>query len=171
MAILSILEYPDPRLRTVAAPVKAVDKAVRKIVDDMLDTMYESNGIGLAATQVNIHQRIVVIDTSEDKNEPLVLINPDVTVLDGEPEIMDEGCLSIPGFYEPVSRVPHCLLKATDRDGNAYEKECEGLLAVCVQHELDHLIGKLTVDYLSPLKRSRIKSKLEKKHKLEARQK
>ena len=170
MAILDILEFPDPRLRTVAQPVKEVDARVEKIVDDMFETMYDAPGIGLAATQVNIHERIITIDVSEDKSEPLVFINPEITVLDGELESMQEGCLSVPGFYEDVTRVEHCLVKALDRKGEAFELECRGLLAVCIQHEVDHLEGKLMVDYISPMKRNRIKSKLDKKHKIEARQ-
>ncbi|MGK0248246.1 MAG: peptide deformylase [Oleispira sp.] len=169
MAILEILEYPDKRLRTIAKPVTEVTDNIRKIVDDMFDTMYEAPGIGLAASQVNVHQRIVTMDLSDDKSEPLVFINPEVTVLDGELESMQEGCLSVPGFYEDVTRIEHCLVKALDRDGKPFELEARGLLAVCIQHELDHLEGKLMVDYLSPLKRNRIKSKLEKQHKLEAR--
>jgi peptide deformylase len=169
MAILEILEYPDKRLRTIAKPVTEVTDTIRKIVDDMFDTMYEAPGIGLAASQVNVHQRIVTMDLSDDKSEPLVFINPEVTVLDGELESMQEGCLSVPGFYEDVTRIEHCLVKALDRDGKPFELEARGLLAVCIQHELDHLEGKLMVDYLSPLKRNRIKSKLEKQHKLEAR--
>ncbi len=169
MAILEILEYPDPRLRTKAETVAVVDDRVRAIISDMFDTMYDAPGIGLAATQVNVHERIVVIDVSEDKSEPLVFINPEVSVLEGEPETMQEGCLSVPGFYEEVTRIEHCLVKALDRDGNPFELECRGLLAVCIQHEIDHLEGKLMVDYISPLKRNRIKDKLEKKHKLEAR--
>ncbi len=170
MAILDILEYPDPRLRNVAQPVKTVDDRVRRIIDDMFDTMYDAPGIGLAATQVNVHERIITIDVSEDKSEPLVFINPEITVLEGEIESMQEGCLSVPGFYEEISRIEHCLVKALDRDGQPFEMECRGLLAVCIQHEVDHLEGKLMVDYLSALKRKRIKDKLDKKHKLEARQ-
>ncbi|WP_369985766.1 peptide deformylase [Thalassolituus sp.] len=170
MAILDILEFPDPRLRTVAQPVKEVDARVQKIVDDMFDTMYDAPGIGLAATQVNIHERIITIDVSEDKSEALVFINPEITVLEGQMETMQEGCLSVPGFYEDVTRVEHCLVKALDRNGDPFELECRGLLAVCIQHEVDHLEGKLMVDYISPIKRNRIKSKLDKKHKLEARQ-
>jgi peptide deformylase len=169
MAILEILEYPDKRLRTIAKPVTEVTDTIRNIVDDMFDTMYEAPGIGLAASQVNVHQRIVTMDLSEDKSEPLVFINPEITVLDGELESMQEGCLSVPGFYEDVTRIEHCLVKALDRNGKPFELEARGLLAVCIQHELDHLEGKLMVDYLSPLKRNRIKSKLEKQHKLEAR--
>ncbi|MEK9712612.1 MAG: peptide deformylase [Thalassolituus sp.] len=170
MAILDILEFPDPRLRTVAQPVKEVDQRVQEIVDNMFETMYDAPGIGLAATQVNIHERIITIDVSEDKSEPLVFINPEITVLDGEMETMQEGCLSVPGFYEDVTRVEHCLVRALDRKGEAFELECTGLLAVCIQHEVDHLEGKLMVDYVSPMKRNRIKGKLEKKHKAEARQ-
>lgn len=170
MAILDILEFPDLRLRTVAQPVKQVDARVQKIVDDMFDTMYDAPGIGLAATQVDIHERIITIDVSEDKSEALVFINPEITVLEGEMETMQEGCLSVPGFYEDVTRVEHCLVKALDRNGDPFELECRGLLAVCIQHEVDHLEGKLMVDYISPIKRNRIKSKLDKKHKLEARQ-
>jgi peptide deformylase len=169
MAILDILEYPDQRLRTVAKPVETVTDETRKIIDDMFDTMYDAPGIGLAATQVNVHQRIITMDLSEDKSEPLVFINPEVTVLEGELESMQEGCLSVPGFYEDITRVEHCLVKALDRNGEAFELEATGLLAVCIQHEIDHLEGKLMVDYLSPLKRNRIKSKLDKKHKAEAR--
>jgi peptide deformylase len=169
MAILEILEYPDKRLRTIAKPVTEVTDKIRKIIDDMFETMYEAPGIGLAASQVNVHQRIVTMDLSEDKDEPLVFINPEVTVLDGELESMQEGCLSVPGFYEDVTRVEHCLVKALDRNGEPFELEARGLLAVCIQHELDHLEGKLMVDYLSPLKRNRIKSKLEKQHKIDAR--
>ena len=170
MALLPILEFPDQRLRTVAKPVAKVDDRVRKIIDDMFDTMYDAPGIGLAATQVNIHERIITIDVSEDKSEALVFINPEITVLEGEMETMQEGCLSVPGFYEDVTRVEHCLVKALDRNGDPFELECRGLLAVCIQHEVDHLEGKLMVDYISPIKRNRIKSKLDKKHKLEARQ-
>jgi peptide deformylase len=170
MAILEILEYPDPRLRTIAAPVTNVDDRVRGMIADMFDTMYDAPGIGLAATQVNIHERIITIDISEDKDEPLVFINPEIQVLPGEPQTMQEGCLSVPGFYEDVTRIEHCLVKALDKDGNPFEMECTGLLAVCIQHEVDHLEGKLMVDYISPLKRNRIKDQLEKKHKAEARQ-
>lgn len=170
MAILEILEYPDQRLRTVARPVDVVDDRVRAMIADMFETMYHAPGIGLAATQVNIHERIITIDVSEDKSEPLVFINPEIQVLEGEPQTMQEGCLSVPGFYEDVTRIEHCLVKALDKDGKPFELECTGLLAVCIQHEVDHLEGKLMVDYISPLKRNRIKDKLEKKHKSEARQ-
>ncbi len=169
MALLPILEFPDPRLRTVAKPVAQVDDAIRRLIDDMFETMYEAPGIGLAATQVNAHQRVVVIDVSEDKSQPLVFINPEVEVLDEELSQYDEGCLSVPGFYETVERPGHIRVKALDRDGNAFEIKPQGLLAVCIQHELDHLNGQLFVDHISPFKRSRIRAKLEKKHKTEAR--
>lgn len=168
MAVLEILEFPDPRLRTVAKPVENVDDRIRKIIDDMFDTMYEAPGIGLAASQVDIHEQIVVIDVSEDRSEPLVFINPEITVLDGEIFQYDEGCLSVPGFYETVERPRHVRVKALDRNGDVFEMEPEGLLAVCIQHENDHLLGKLFVDYLSPLKRNRIRGKLEKQHKRKA---
>lgn len=171
MAILKILEFPDQRLRTIAKPVQQVTDEIRTLIDDMFETMYEAPGIGLAATQVNFHQRIITMDLSDDKSEPLVFINPEITVLDGELESMQEGCLSVPGFYEDVERIEHCSVKALDRDGEAFEMQCKGLLAVCIQHEVDHLEGKLMVDYLSALKRNRIKGKLDKKHKLEARTK
>ena len=164
MAILDILEFPDPRLRTKAKPVTKVDDKIRKLTDDMLETMYEAPGIGLAATQVNVHQRIVVIDVSEEKNEPLVLINPEYDVLEGEQEF-DEGCLSVPGYYETVTRAEKIRLKALNREGEPYEMVCEGLLSVCVQHELDHLDGKLFVDHISKLKRERIRKKLVKEQK------
>ncbi|MAK45355.1 MAG: peptide deformylase [Spongiibacter sp.] len=168
MAVLEILEFPDPRLRTVAKPVENVDDRIRKIIDDMFDTMYEAPGIGLAASQVDIHEQIVVIDVSEDRSEPLVFINPEITVLDEEIFQYDEGCLSVPGFYETVERPRHVRVKALDRIGDLFEIEPEGLLAVCIQHENDHLLGKLFVDYLSPLKRNRIRGKLEKQHKRKA---
>jgi peptide deformylase len=167
MALLPILEFPDPRLRTIAEPVETVDSEVNKIIDDMFETMYDAPGIGLAATQVNIHRQIITIDISEDNNEPLVLINPTFEVLDQTLEEMQEGCLSVPGFYEEVQRPNHIRVKALDRKGAAVEFEAHDLLAVCIQHEIDHLNGKLFVDYLSNLKRTRIRGKLEKKHKLE----
>ena len=170
MAILNILEFPDPRLRTTAKPVESVTDATRQLIDNMFETMYDCPGIGLAATQVDVHQQIIVIDVSEDKSEPLVLINPKVTVLEGDLEKMQEGCLSVPGFYEDVERVEHCKVEALDRDGNAFELEATGLLAVCIQHEMDHLNGKLFVDYLSSTKRDRIRKKLEKQHRLAAKQ-
>ena len=166
MSVLTILEFPDDRLRKKAAAVKTVDDAIRQLTDDMLETMYESRGVGLAATQVNVHQRVIVIDVSEDKNAPLCLINPEIISKDGVEE-SEEGCLSVPGFFEKVKRAEHIKVKALDRDGQAFEFDARDLLAVCVQHEMDHLDGKLFVDYLSPLKRQRIKKKLEKAHKME----
>lgn len=168
MAILNILEFPDPRLRTVAKPVVEVDDTVRQLVSDMFETMYAAPGIGLAATQVNVHQRIVVIDVSENLDEPLVFINPEFEPLTEDLEEMQEGCLSVPGFYETVTRPERVRVKALDQDGNPIDQVCEGLLAVCIQHECDHLNGKLFVDYLSNLKRDRIRKKLEKQHKLQA---
>ncbi|MGI1670720.1 MAG: peptide deformylase [Neptuniibacter sp.] len=170
MAKLTILEYPDTRLRTIAEPVETVDDEIRAVIDDMFETMYAAPGIGLAATQVNIHKQIVTIDLSEEQNEPLVMINPEFEVLDEEKDKYQEGCLSVPGFFEDVTRPQKILLKALNYEGEAYELEAEGLLAVCIQHELDHLNGKLFVDYLSMLKRNRIKSKLEKIHKLQEKQ-
>ncbi len=164
MAILNILEFPDSRLRTIAKPVTVVDDALRLLIDDMFETMYDAPGIGLAATQVNVHQRLVVIDVSEEKTEPLVLINPQFEVLTDELEEYQEGCLSVPGFYETVERPQRVKVNALDRNGEPFELLCEGLLAVCIQHECDHLNGKLFVDYLSTLKRDRIKKKLEKQH-------
>lgn len=166
VSILSILEFPDPRLRTVAKPVKEVDKALGGLVDDMFETMYEAHGVGLAATQVNIHQRIIVIDISEEKDQPVCLINPEIMDSLGEEE-SDEGCLSVPGIFEPVTRAETIKVKALDKRGESFELEADGLLAVCIQHEMDHLLGKLFVDYLSPLKRQRIKKKMQKMHKRE----
>ena len=170
MAKLEILEFPDKRLRTVAAPVTEVTDEIRSIIDDMFETMYDAPGIGLAATQVNIHQQIITMDLSDDQNEPLVLINPSFEVLDEAPHTYQEGCLSVPGFYEDVVRPQRIKVTSLDRDGNEQVFEAEDLLAVCVQHEMDHLNGKLFVDYLSNLKRNRIRGKLEKKHKAEAAQ-
>jgi len=161
MSVLQVLTFPDERLRTVAKPVEAVTPEIQKIVDDMLETMYDEEGIGLAATQVDIHQRIVVIDLSEERNQPMVLINPEITEKRGEDGI-EEGCLSVPGARALVPRAAEVSVKALDRDGNEFAFEADDLLAICVQHELDHLAGKLFVDYLSPLKRQRIKQKLEK---------
>ncbi|GAB0148792.1 MULTISPECIES: peptide deformylase [Marichromatium] len=161
MAMLEILTFPDPRLRKAAKPVDQVDDAVRRLIDDMLETMYAAPGIGLAATQVNVHKRIVVIDISEDHDQPLCLINPEILEREGE-EQMEEGCLSVPGFYEPVIRAERVRIKALDRDGKPFTLAAEGLLAVCIQHELDHLDGKLFVDHISTLKRQRIRRKLEK---------
>jgi peptide deformylase len=162
MAVLNILEFPDPRLRTKAQPVAEVNDSLRGLIDDMLETMYAAPGIGLAATQVDVHQRLLVIDVSEDHSEPLVFINPEVTVLDPELGEYDEGCLSVPGFYETVNRPRRISVTALGLDGQPFTRELEGLLAICLQHEIDHLDGKLFVDYISPLKRQRIRKKLEK---------
>jgi peptide deformylase len=162
MAVLEILEFPDPRLRTKATPVERVTRVTRRLIDDMLETMYAAPGIGLAATQVNIHQRLLVMDVSEDKTAPMVFLNPELSVLDTELDEYDEGCLSVPGFYETVSRPQKVTVTALGRDGEPFTCELEGLAAVCLQHEIDHLNGKLFVDYLSPLKRQRIRRKLEK---------
>lgn len=168
MAILDILEFPDPRLRTIAQPVETVDDSVRELIDNMFETMYAAPGVGLAATQVNVHKRIVVIDVSEDQSQPLVFINPEVTVLGEEAAPYDEGCLSVPGFYESVERPTQVRVEALDRNGESFSLEPDGLLAVCIQHELDHLNGKLFVDYLSAVKRQRIRKKLEKQHRARA---
>ena len=168
MAVLEILEFPDPRLRTVAAPVTEVTDELRTLIDDMFETMYDAPGIGLAATQVNVHRRLLVIDISEDHSEPLVFINPEVEVLDPELGEYDEGCLSVPGFYETVNRPRRVRVTAMDRNGETFTRELEGLLAICLQHEIDHLDGKLFVDYISPLKRQRIRKKLEKAHRQRA---
>ncbi len=167
MALLNILEYPDPRLRTVAKPVNVVDEAVRRLIDDMLETMYEAPGIGLAATQVNVHRRIIVVDVSENRDDPHAFVNPALTTL-GDPIETEEGCLSVPGFYEPVTRFEGVRVRALDREGNSVEAEYDGLLSVCIQHECDHLEGKLFVDYLSNLKRTRIRKKLEKQQRVGA---
>ena len=164
MAILNILEFPDPRLRTIAKPIAQVDDQIRLLIDDMLETMYAAPGIGLAATQVNHHIRLVVMDLSEDKSEPRVFINPEIEALTDETDLYQEGCLSVPGFYEDVQRPQKVRIRALDRNGEPFELLAEGLLAVCIQHECDHLNGKLFVDYLSSLKRDRIKKKLEKIH-------
>ncbi len=168
MAKLTILEFPDPRLRTVAEPVREVNDAVRAIIADMFETMYDAPGIGLAATQVNIHQRIITIDLSEEQNEPLVLINAEFEVIDDEPHRYQEGCLSVPGFYEDVVRPQHIRVRALDQNGAEQTFEAHELLAVCIQHEIDHLNGKLFVDRISPLKRNRIRHKLEKLHRQQA---
>ncbi|TXS93705.1 peptide deformylase [Parahaliea maris] len=162
MAILDILEFPDPRLRTRAKPITDVTDHTRTLIDDMFETMYAAPGIGLAATQVDVHERLLVIDVSEDRSEPLVFINPEVEILDPELGEYDEGCLSVPGFYETVNRPRRVRVTALDRNGESFTRELEGLLAICLQHEIDHLDGKLFVDYISPLKRQRIRKKLEK---------
>ena len=162
MALLNILCYPDPRLHTVAKPVTQFDDALRALVADMTETMYDAQGIGLAATQINVHQRVVVIDTSEERNQPLVLINPEITWASEERVKGEEGCLSVPGIYDGVERAAQVRVKAKDALGKSFEFEADGLLAVCVQHEMDHLLGKVFVEYLSPLKRNRIKSRMQK---------
>jgi peptide deformylase len=159
MAKLSILRYPDPRLHTVAKAVTQVDARIRQLVDDMLETMYEADGVGLAATQVDVHERVIVIDTSERRDEPHVLINPELTALSDEMLTGDEGCLSVPQIYDKVPRHARVSVRALNREGESVEFDAEGLLAVCVQHEMDHLLGKVFVEYLSPLKRNRIRSK------------
>jgi len=161
MALLNILKFPDPRLRTRAEPVTEFDDALRQLVADMFETMYEAPGIGLAATQVDEHKRLLVMDVSEDKSRPMVLINPEILDAEGEEE-MDEGCLSVPGYYETVRRAEKVRVRALNEHGESFEIEADGLEAVCIQHEMDHLEGKLFVDYLSSLKRDRIRKKLEK---------
>lgn len=168
MAILEILEYPDPRLRTKAKKVVEVNASIAKLADDMLETMYDAPGVGLAATQVNVHKQVIVIDVSEEKNSPLVFINPEIKVVGEDLQEHDEGCLSVPGFYETVQRPANVVVSALNQHGAAFELPCDQLLAVCIQHEMDHLNGKLFVDYLSSLKRQRIKKKLEKQHKQRA---
>lgn len=168
MAILEVLSFPDERLRTVAKPVETVDAEIKQLVSDMFDTMRDENGIGLAATQINVHKRVVVMDVSEDQNEPRVFINPEIIEKRGS-KISEEGCLSVPGNYAKVDRAEWVKVRALDADGETFELEAEGLLAVCIQHELDHLKGVLFVDYLSPLKRQRIRKKLEKEARLAAR--
>jgi len=162
MAILDILNYPDPRLYTVAKPVKEVTANIRRLIDDMAETMYAAPGIGLAATQVDVHQQIIVMDLSESKNELRVFINPKITAKCGDQDY-EEGCLSVPGIYENVTRAAEVTVEALDRDGKPFVLEAQGLLAVCIQHEMDHLLGKVFVDYLSPLKQNRIKTKLKKR--------
>ena len=161
MALLEILHYPDKRLRTVAEPVDVVDDSIRKLVDDMLETMYAAPGIGLAATQVNVHKRVLVMDLSENRNEPLCLINPEIIERTGV-EQTEEGCLSVPDIFETVERAEQVRVKALGRDGKEQTIDADGLLAVCIQHEMDHLEGKLFVDYLSPLKQMRVKKKIQK---------
>jgi len=167
MNILPILEYPDKRLRTLAVPVEAVDSALKQLIDDMFHTMYEAPGIGLAATQVNVHKQLLVLDISEDRSQPIVFINPRITAKDGS-QIYQEGCLSLPGIYADVKRYNQISVQALDRDGREFSLEAEGLLAVCIQHEMDHLAGKVFVDHLSPLKRALAEKKLAKQRKLNA---
>ncbi|MBK8071924.1 MAG: peptide deformylase [Ramlibacter sp.] len=160
MALLPILCYPDPRLHTVAKPVQNVDARVRALAQDMLETMYDANGIGLAATQVDAHERLIVIDVSEERNQPLVLINPEVIWASPQKKLNEEGCLSVPGIYDGVERAESVKVRALDAEGASREIAAEGVLAVCIQHEMDHLLGKVFVEYLSPLKRNRIKTKM-----------
>ena len=162
MAILDILRYPDPRLHTVARPVERVDDEVRRLVRDMAETMYAAPGIGLAATQVNVHRRVIVIDASDTRDQLLVLINPEIVRASDEIQECEEGCLSVPGVYETVTRAAKVTVRALDANGIAFERTAEGMLAVCIQHEMDHLEGKVFVEYLSRLKRSRIKARMEK---------
>lgn len=163
MPKLDILRYPDPRLHTVAKPVAEVDDRIRELVDNMLETMYAAEGVGLAATQVDVHERVIVLDTSEGRDEPRVLINPELVQRSDEMTLGDEGCLSVPTIYDKVSRHARVRVRALNRAGESYEFDAEGLLSVCVQHEMDHLMGKVFVEYLSPLKRDRIKTKMLKK--------
>ena len=163
MAILPILEYPDPRLRKKAKPVVTVDDDIKRLVDDMFETMVDSHGIGLAASQVDVHQRVIVMDLMEDGSQPRVFINPEIEVLNDTTEPYDEGCLSVPGFYETVARPSNVMISALDREGKPFKEKASGLLAICIQHEIDHLEGKLFVDYLSPLKRQIIRKKMKKK--------
>ena len=163
MALLNILRYPDPRLHKVAVPVTEVDARIRKLIDDMLETMIEAEGVGLAATQVDVHERVIVIDTSEKRDQPLVLINPELVWRSDERVVGEEGCLSVPAIYDKVERHARVTVRALGRDGQPFELEAEGLEAVCVQHEMDHLLGKVFVEYLSPLKRDRVRAKMQKR--------
>lgn len=163
MALLPILRYPDPRLHTVAKPVTQVDERVRQLVADMIETMYAAEGIGLAATQVDVHEQVIVMDTSEQHDRPVVLVNPKIIARSDEMHVGDEGCLSVPAIYDRVQRHARVTVRALDREGQPFELDAEGLSAVCVQHEMDHLLGKVFVEYLSPLKRDRIRTKLLKK--------
>jgi peptide deformylase len=160
MALIPILLYPDPRLHKVAKPVQAVDSRVHQLIDDMLETMYDANGIGLAASQVDVHERLIVIDVSQERDQPMVLINPEIVWASEEKHLNEEGCLSVPGIYDGVERAAAIKASALDRSGKPQSIEAEGLLAVCIQHEMDHLLGKVFVQYLSPLKRNRIKTKM-----------
>lgn len=169
MAKLNILRYPDPRLHTVARPVEEVDARIQRLADDLLESMYAADGVGLAATQVDVHERVIAIDTSEGRDDPLVLINPELTVRSDEMTFVDEGCLSVPATYDKVKRHARVRVRALNRAGEPFEFEADGLLAICVQHEMDHLLGKVFVEYLSPLKRDRIRTKLLKKARDDAR--
>jgi peptide deformylase len=169
MTVLTILRYPDPRLHTVAKPVAEVDARIRRLVADMLETMYAAEGVGLAATQVDVHERVIVMDTSDTRDRPLVLINPEIVARSAEKAVSDEGCLSVPQVYDRVERHARVTVRALDREGRPFEREAEGLTAVCIQHEMDHLVGKVFVEYLSAFKRDRIKSKMLKKAREEQR--
>lgn len=169
MALLPILCYPDPKLHTVAKPVAAVDARIQQLAADMLETMYEAKGIGLAATQINVHERLIVIDVSEERDQPMVLINPELVWTSATTHLNEEGCLSVPGIYDGVTRFDAVHVKALNEKGNSRVIEADGLLAVCVQHEMDHLVGKVFVEYLSPLKRNRIKTKMIKAQREESR--
>ena len=168
MAKLNILRYPDPRLHTVAKPVGEVDARIRQLVDDMLESMYDADGVGLAATQVDVHERVIVMDTSDTRDDPRVLINPELIARSEEMTMADEGCLSVPQIYDKVERHARVTVRGLGRDGQPHEFEAEGLLAICVQHEMDHLMGKVFVEYLSALKRDRIRTKMLKKAREEA---
>ena len=170
MALLTILRYPDPRLHTVARPVAQVDERIRRLVDDLLETMYAADGVGLAATQVDVHERVIVMDTSEQHDRPLVLINPDLVQRSAEMQLAEEGCLSVPQVYDRVQRHARVTVRALGRDGEPFEIDAEGLSAVCVQHEMDHLLGKVFVEYLSVLKRDRIRTRMLKKLREEERE-
>ena len=165
MATLKILEFPNPNLRKIAVPVTSFDNDLKCLIDNMFETMYEANGIGLAATQVDVHKRLLVLDVSEERNDPKVFVNPTIDVIESDLTDYDEGCLSVPGFYETVSRPKKIKVSAQDKEGSQFEIEADGVLSVCIQHEIDHLDGKLFVDYLSSLKRNRIKDKLQKEQK------
>ena len=165
MATLKILEFPNPNLRKIAVPVTSFDGDLKCLIDNMFETMYEANGIGLAATQVDVHKRLLVLDVSEERNDPKVFVNPTIVVIESDLADYDEGCLSVPGFYETVSRPKKIKVSAQDKEGSQFEIEADGVLSVCIQHEIDHLDGKLFVDYLSSLKRNRIKDKLQKEQK------
>jgi peptide deformylase len=162
MALLNILHYPDKRLHKVAKPVAAVDERIRKLAADMAETMYAAPGVGLAATQIDVHERVVVIDISEEKDQLLVFINPEIVWSSGERQVYEEGCLSVPGIYDEVERPDRVRVRALNLDGETFELDCEGLLAVCIQHEMDHLVGRVFVEYLSTLKQGRIKTKMKK---------
>lgn len=169
MALLPILRYPDPRLHTVARPVAEVDDRIRRLVADMLETMYAADGVGLAATQVDVHERVIVMDTSDTRDRPLVLINPELIARSDDMSVSDEGCLSVPAVYDKVRRHARVAVRALDREGRPFEREADGLTSVCIQHEMDHLMGKVFVEYLSPFKRDRIRVRMLKKAREETR--